>query len=131
MLGTILGGLIRLLGKNVLNSTLGYLESKSVQETERLRIAALYGSQVYLEAMKHRVFWIAWGIAAIPMASWFGWGMLDTMFNGALPDVAVIPPGLKPYADVVWSNIFWVGGGVASVGIVSRSLATIAQRIWK
>lgn len=74
-----------------------------------------YTSAVMVAAMTHTTFWIAWGIAAVPMAAWFGWGMLDTLANGALPDVAAIPPGLAPYAEVVWGNIFYVGAGTATV----------------
>lgn len=68
---------------------------------------------VITTAMGHGVFWLAWGIAAVPMSVWFGWGMLDTTFPGHLPNVAVIPPGLEPYAQAVWANIFYTGGAVA------------------
>lgn len=85
-----------------------------------------YTSGVTIAAMSHRVFWVAWGVAAIPMAAWFGWGMLDTLANGALPDVAVIPPGLAPYAEVVWGNIFYIGAGTAAIG---QGLSLI-EKIW-
>ena len=66
--------------------------------------------------MQHGWFWVAWLTAALPMSAWFGWGMLDTLMNGALPDVASIPPGLKPYADQVWDNIF-LPGSIAATGL--------------
>jgi hypothetical protein len=81
--------------------------------------------------MGHQMYWIAWGIAAVPMAAWFGWGLLDTLFNGALPNVAVIPPGLKPYADVVWSNIFWTGVTGYGIATAAKTVTTIFSRIFK
>ncbi|QQM29277.1 hypothetical protein JET14_13165 [Martelella lutilitoris] len=71
-------------------------------------------ASVIKEGMAHRMFWVAWSIAAIPTAAWFGWGVLDTLLNGALPDVAELPPQLKEYADTVWQNIFFTGAGVAA-----------------
>ena len=71
-------------------------------------------ASVIKEGMAHRMFWVAWSIAAIPTAAWFGWGMLDSLFNGWLPDVAQLPPQLKEYADTVWQNIFFTGAGVAA-----------------
>ncbi|MFE0013769.1 hypothetical protein ACFWXH_02905 [Mesorhizobium sp. NPDC059054] len=32
--------------------------------------------------------------------------MADSLSNGALPDVAALPPQLKEYADIVFQNIF-------------------------
>lgn len=72
-------------------------------------------------AQGYKIFWVAWAIAALPMAAWFGWGMLDTLANGALPDVASIPLGLKPYADTVWQNIFFSG----AIGAVAQGTAQI------
>jgi len=96
---------------------------KSGVEIEKLRNdAQLAGYQADLikTGMQTRVFWVAWALAALPMAAWFGWGMLDTLFNGALPDVASIPAGLKFYADAVWQNIFYTGA-LAATG---QSIAT-------
>lgn len=77
--------------------------------------------------MQHKLFWVAWGMAALPLAAWFGWGCLDTLMNGALPDVAELPPQLKQYADVVWGNIFYAGGAVAGVtgaaSIIGKAIA--------
>jgi hypothetical protein len=79
---------------------------------------------VITSGMQFRVFWVAWALAALPMAAWFGWGMLDTLTNGALPDVASIPLGLKPYADTVWQNIFYTG---AAGAIAQGTTSTIAK----
>lgn len=83
-------------------------------------------ADVIKAGMAYKVFWVVWAIAAVPMAAWFGWGMLDTLANGALPDVAVIPPGLKPYADAVWQNVFWTG---AAGAVVQGAATTIAKAL--
>lgn len=70
--------------------------------------------------MQHRAFWVAWLVAALPTSAWYGWGMTDSLFNGSLPDVAELPPQLKAYADVVWSNLFYAGGAVAGIDLVAK-----------
>jgi hypothetical protein len=96
---------------------------------EALRAQVQVASQqrdIIVSAHGYRVFWVAWALAAVPMAAWFGWGMLDTLTNGWLPDVATIPTGLKPYADTVWENIFFTGaiGAVAqgAAGVIAKAL---------
>lgn len=80
--------------------------------------------------MQHRMFWVVWTIAAMPLAAWFAWGTLDTLSNGALPDVATLPPQLKEYADSVWQNVFYTGGAVAGVTGVANIIgnAIVARR---
>ncbi|ABF71286.1 p034 [Rhizobium phage 16-3] len=48
--------------------------------------------------------------------------MTDSLANGSLPDVTALPPQLKEYADVVFANIFYVGGGVAGAQILAGVL---------
>lgn len=107
---------------------------KAGNETDRLVADALakqleaqlaerrIAADVVTAGMQHRVFWVVWGIAAVPTALWFGWGMLDSTLNGALPDVAALPPQLKEYADIVFANIFYVGGGVAGAQVVASAI---------
>lgn len=130
-MGAILGWLLKFLGGGVIDRTLSYLEKRADSETERQRIAsqreqALAGTaaSVVVAGMSHRMFWVAWSIAAIPTAAWHGWGMLDSLCNGALPDVAELPPQLKEYADVVFANIFYSGAGMAA----AQTLATAIVR---
>lgn len=126
--------LLNWLGGGFLDRVLGHLEKRIDNETERQKINALRDqhamttqASVITAGMQHKMFWVAWSIAALPMAAWFGWGMLDTLFNGALPDVATIPPGLKPYADAVWQNIFYTGAAVAgatgAASIIGKAIA--------
>jgi hypothetical protein len=49
-------------------------------------------------------------------------GMLDTIANGALPDVAAIPPGLLPWAQSAWNNVFYTGGGVARLTALASAI---------
>lgn len=120
----------KLLGASgLLDRVLGYLETKANSETERQRIAAGREAAANTEAagvvkagMQHKVFWIPWLLAAVPTAAWFGWGMVDSLANGALPDVAALPPQLKEYADVVFANIFYVGGGVVGAAYLAQAV---------
>ena len=79
----------------------------------RERIAA--NAAVIRTGMGTGIFWIPWSLAAIPLAAWFGWGVLDSLCDGALPDVAALPPQLLAFADRVWDTLFLAGAGVAGV----------------
>lgn len=126
----LLGTILNWLGTGVLDRVLGHLEARAKSETERLRIKSLREQHamttqagVITAGMEHKAFWIPWLIATIPMAGWFGWGMLDTAFNGALPDVAAIPPGLEPWARAVWDTMFYSGGGVLAASTLGKAIA--------
>lgn len=80
-------------------------------------------ASVVKAGMENKLFWIPWLIAAVPTATWFGWGMIDSTFNGALPDVAELPPQLKEYADTVWQNIFYTGAGVAGATSLAKAIS--------
>ncbi len=121
--------LLSLLSGPFLSQILGHLERKANTDTERQRIAAAReqaanseSAAVVKEGMQHKAFWFPWLLAALPLAFWFAWGVMDSTLNGALPDVATLPPQLKEYADIVWSNIFYVGGGVAGAGIIANAI---------
>lgn len=121
--------ILKWLGGGVLDRVLGHLEANAKSENERLRITSLREqhamttqASVITAGMAHKAFWIPWLIATVPLAGWFGWGMLDTAFNGALPDVAEIPPGLLPWAQTAWSNLFYSGGGVAAATIIGKAI---------
>jgi hypothetical protein len=121
---TFLLGLINPLGK-----LLKIIDAKIDSDVEKERIKA-ETVQNYVNAqaatiqagMQSKLFWIPWLMAAIPTAAWFGWGMLDSLFNGTLPDVAALPPQLKEYADTVWNNLFLSGGIVAGGSIIASAI---------
>lgn len=122
--------LLKWLGGGVLDRVLGHLEARAQSETERLRINAVRDqhamtvqAHVVTSGMQFKVFWIPWLMATMPLAAWFGWGMLDTTLNGALPDVAKIPDGLLPWAQIAWGNLFYSGGGVAAASIIGNALS--------
>lgn len=126
----IITTLLNWVGGGVLDKVLGYLQNRANNETERQRIQALREqhamttqANVIMKGMEYPFFWIPWLMATVPLAGWFGWGMLDTTFNGALPDVAEIPPGLLHWAEIAWGNLFYSGGGVAAASIVGRAIA--------
>ena len=94
----------------------------SIKAIEAQMAASAASAATVKEGMQHKVFWIPWLVAAVPCALWFGWGMLDSTFNGALLDVSALPPQLKEYADIVFANIFYVGGGVAGASMLARAI---------
>jgi hypothetical protein len=128
--------LLRLLGGNLATALTRAYELKLNAANDADRIAAdvsikaieaqiatqAASAAVVKEGMQHRAFWIPWLVAAVPCAVWFALGMLDSATGGALPDVAALPPQLKEYADVVFANIFYVGGGVAGAQLLARAI---------
>lgn len=117
---------------------LGLAERRADARTERARIEAgidvkriegqvevsRVAGAVVQSAMQFRVFWIPWLVATFPLSMWFAWGMLDSLIlDGAvLPDVAALPPQIKQYADIAWSNLFYTGGGVAGIQMLARAI---------
>ena len=94
----------------------------SIKALEAQMEAQAASAAVVREGMQHKAFWVPWLIAAVPCAGWFGWGMMDSAFGGGLPDVAALPPQLKEYADIVFANIFYVGGGVAGAQLIAKAI---------
>ncbi len=128
-MSVIFAKILALLGGSFLDRVLTHIEKRANSETERQRIQAAREKAANAESagvvragMRHKAFWVPWLIAAVPTAAWFGWGMLDSLFNGALPDVAALPPQLKQFADTVWNNIFYSGAGVAATQIAARAM---------
>lgn len=129
MLSTVLSKVLGWIGGDFLDKVLGHLEARANSETERMKIRAAAEAnareqavKVITTGMQHRAFWVAWSIAAVPTAAWFGWGMLDSLCNGALPDVAALPPQLLRYADVVFANIFYSGAVVGGAGMIANAI---------
>lgn len=129
MFAAILATVLKWLGSDVIGRVLTHLENKANSETERIKIKSVQEqhnmsvqADVIKTGMSFKVFWIPWLVATVPLSAWFGWGMLDTLFNGALPDVAIIPRGLEPWAQVAWNNLFYSGGGVAAASLISQAI---------
>lgn len=99
-----------------LDKQIAFLEAKMADDAN--------SASVVKEGMKTTTFWVVWAIAAVPTAAWYAWGMLDSMLwaGAILPDVAALPPQLKQYADIVFANIFYVGGGVAGAQVVANAI---------
>lgn len=123
----LLARLLGPFGLSLIEKVLDYKVRQSNNETERARIEAArqqaseaQSAAVIATGMRHKMFWIPWLIAAVPTTAWYAWGVLDSMiYAGAmLPDVAELPPQLKNYADVVWSNLFYAGAAVKAAEIL-------------
>lgn len=129
MLASIVAKLLSSVGFGFVDRVLGHLERKADSETERMRINASREAALNAEAasvvkagMQFPLFWVAWSIAAIPTCLWHGWGMMDSTLNGALPDVASLPPQLKEYADIVFGNIFYSGAAMGGAQVIASAL---------
>lgn len=129
LLAAIVSKLLGSFGLSFTEKVLTHIErrAESSLERERIRNAAdMQRAAQQADIIKHsqqfRWFWIPWLMAAVPTVAWFGWGMLDSTFNGALPDVAALPPQLKAYADVVFQNIFYSGAGVAGAQAIANAM---------
>lgn len=129
LLAKVLAFLASAGGSGFVGQVLDHLEKRADTETERARIAAdrekvlaTESAAVIREGMQHWPFWVAWSIAALPTAAWYGWGMLDSLANGALPDIATLPPQLKAYADVVFANIFYSGALLGGAQMVAGAI---------
>jgi len=96
----------------------------SIKAIEAQMEAQAASAAVVREGMQHKAFWVPWLIAAVPTSMWYGWGMLDSLIYAGtvLPDVAALPPQLKEYADIVFANIFYVGGGVAGAQLIAKAI---------
>lgn len=122
---------------NVAMSVLGFAQKRSDAAVERYRedaqttrAAIAANAAVVQTGMGVKAFWVPWLIATVPLSMWFGWGMLDSLANGALPDVAKLPPQLQRYADIAWANIFYAGGGVAGVQVAARTVSQVVRN-WR
>lgn len=104
------------------NETERLIADATVKQLEAAVQAQANQAGVVKEGMQHKAFWIPWLLAAVPLSIWFAWGVADSTLNGSLPDVAALPPQLKEYADAVWQNIFYVGGGVAGLQLVASAI---------
>jgi hypothetical protein len=93
-----------------------------IADIKAQQVAAATQADVVKTGMEHKAFWIPWLLAAVPTAAWFGWGMADSLCNGALPDIAALPPQLKGYADIVFANIFYTGAGAAGIQAVAAAI---------
>jgi len=109
----------------VLDHRLQMAKSEGEREKTRADLAkslAATGGEVTIAAMSHKAFWIPWLIASVPASCWYGWGMADSLFNGALPDVAALPPQLLAFTDMIFNSLFYSGAAMGAVQLLSKSL---------
>lgn len=116
-------------GQGFLDRFFTHLERKADSEVEKDKVVAARqnaseatSARVVMAGMGHKAFWIPWLIATMTVSLWFGWGVLDSLTNGLLPDVAELPPQLKEYADVVWNNIFYSGAAMGGAQLIARAI---------
>lgn len=71
--------------------------------------------------MQTRVFWVVWSMFALPLALWWAAVILDSLFlySGRIPD---LPVSVRPWADQIFANVFWTGGGVAGASVLARAI---------
>lgn len=121
----------------VLDKILGHIQATQASHVEELKVQAGvdveriradiavqgYAAGVVQSGMQHKMFWVAWSMAAVPLAAWFAWGVLDSMLGDSLPDTLPMRGQLLDFANIVWGNIFYAGGAVASANVIARAIA--------
>lgn len=132
-----LAAVLSFLGGNALDKVLNHLESKAKNDVEKAKVSAAREAnnnansvKIITSGMQNKLFWIPWLIATVPTAIWYSWGIMDsTLWNGnVLPDISELPPMLKEYADVVWSNIFYSGAVVAGAQTLSSIFTKVSRK---
>lgn len=109
---------------------LSVLTVKEQGDTDRLKsqLAATLKAReadIIMRAMSHNVFWVVWGLFAVPLGLWWALVMLDTMTPPELLSLGIpaLPQTIVPYADQIFNNIFYSGAVVGITQIVSRAIA--------
>ncbi len=128
MIPTIIAFILKIAGSGAVDSILKYLETRANTDVQKAQIASLtvqndqkLQAEVITTGMSHNWFWIPWLMATVPLAGWFGYGMINTIFPW-LPHEAEVPPGLLAWAQIAWQNLFYSGGAVAGISILSNAI---------
>ncbi|MBO6901362.1 MAG: hypothetical protein JJ864_08445 [Rhizobiaceae bacterium] len=109
----------------VLDYRLEMAQTDARREETRADLAksvAATGGNVAVAQMQFKAFWIPWLIAAGAASLWYGWGMMDSLFNGALPDVAALPPQLERLTTRIFDSLFYSGAAMGVVQALSNTL---------
>lgn len=82
---------------------------------------------VITTAMQSPVFWFVWALFAVPLGLWWAAVVLDSLFlfSGRIAD---LPPSVKPYADRIFDNVFWTGGGVAGAAVLGKAVTSVIRK---
>ncbi len=81
------------------------------------------------EGLGAGVFWFAWGLFAISLGTWWVLVMIDTMIPSIRLGIPDLPKSIKPWAEIVFSSIFYSGATVGSVQVGGKVL-TKALDAW-
>lgn len=142
LLAKLLSSVAGAWGLKLVDAFLSHREKMATTEVERDRVAvdrarvdadvvmndAGHRAATIQRAMDFKAFWVPWLIATVPLAAWFGWGCLDSLANGALPDVAALPPQLYDFARSVWASLFYSAGGVGVAQMAATAVRDAAKR---
>jgi hypothetical protein len=139
-MGAIFGWLLNFLGGNVVQDVLNYLQVNANTDVQKSQIAATKettlaatSASVVLGGMAHKTFWFFWALFVAPLAFWWIIVFTNTVLAGWVGswDIAEIPPQLVPWANFIFSNVFYSGAGVAGVGIISTAAVQVAKIVKK
>lgn len=79
-------------------------------------------AQVITAGMQHKAFWLVWLCFALPLGIWWCAVIMDSLFLFS-GDIPALPPSVRPWADQIFQNIFYSGGGVAGASVLARAIA--------
>lgn len=121
-----------------LKAFLGFVQQRSadaknaaIQQAKENRANRDTSASLIKTAMAHKVFWVAWGLFAIPLGAWWSLVVIDSMIPAHILNLQVpdLPDSIKPWAQQIFDNIFLSGATVGGVQIASRAATTIAT-VW-
>lgn len=126
LLAKLLPGFVdRFIGR-FLDYRLSMAQTEAARDETRADLAkanTVVAGNVTIAAMGFKLFWIPWLMAAVPASGWYAWGMVDSMLNGALPDVAELPPQLLAFTNKIFDSLFTSGAIMGGVQMLTRTIA--------
>lgn len=123
---------------SVVKAIFGFVQQRAA-DAKNITLAAMANRRASREtsaglikvAMAHKVFWVAWGLFAIPTGLWWSLVVLDSMIPAHIMNLQIpdLPDSIKPWAQQIFDNIFYSGAGVGTAQIVTRG-AVSAVTAW-
>lgn len=107
--------------------TLARIESDTSAERVRAELAGVLAHRqtgLIKSAMSHSIFWVVWGLFAIPLGLWWALVMIDTMTPAHVLSLRIpaLPPSIVPYADQIFNNVFYSGAGMGAIQLLGRAV---------
>jgi len=120
-----------------LKTLLGFAQSRSrdardaaIEQGRRNVESQAIRASVIRSAMASRVFWLVWGLFAIPLGLWWALVLVDSMIPARILALGIpdLPQSIRPWAEQIFDNVFLSGAGVGGAQIAGRAAVSIFSR---